>query len=95
MYSYRGSRIYRWQFDNNGCPSISAGNKRYNFGNDFGGLTVDPNNEQVLYHLSWGGSRLRKVSYGQKIIKHGSKDLEALQIQRIALLTFIILGEFQ
>ena len=39
--------------------------QRYGYGNNYGGLTVDPNNEQVLYHLSWGSSRLTKVSYGQ------------------------------
>ena len=65
MYSYRNSTIYRWQFDGNGCPSVSAGSKRYFYGNDFGGLTVDPNNEQVLYHLSWGQSYIRKITYGQ------------------------------
>ena len=53
MYSYRSNNIYRWQFDSNGCPSVSAGNKRYNYGNNYGGMTVDPNNEPVSYtHLT-------------------------------------------
>ena len=68
IYTYRGSRIYKWSVGNDGCPGGSVGNMRFRAGNDFGGLELDESDNNILYHLSWGQSKFRKVNFGSKSV---------------------------